>query len=68
MYGRKTIPMTETKPKITPPSSPASATGASEKPEARTSKAISETAKRFSSSGSISDYTALRALQLSKRS
>lgn len=68
MYGRKTIPLTENKPKITPPSSPASSNGSSEKPEARNSKAISETAKRFSSSGTLSDFAALRALQLSKRS
>ena len=68
MYGRKAIPLTENKPKITPPSSPASSNGSSEKPEARNSKAISETAKRFSSSGTVSDFAALRALQLSKRS
>ena len=67
MYGRKAIPLTETKPKITPPSSPASATGSSEKPEARVSKVISETAKRFSSTGNVNDFAALRALQLSKR-
>ena len=68
MYGRKAIPLTESKPKITPPSSPASSNGSSEKPEARNSKAISETAKRFSSTGTVSDFAALRALQLSKRS
>lgn len=67
MYGRKLIPQTEAKPKITPPSSPASATGISEKPEARSSKAVSEVAKRFSSSGSVSDFAALRALQLSRK-
>jgi hypothetical protein len=68
MYGRKSIPLTDAKPKITPPSSPTSSTGSSEKPEARSSKAISETVKRFSSTGSVSDYAAMRALQLSKRS
>lgn len=67
MYGRKLIPQTEAKPKITPPSSPASATGISEKPEARSSKAVSEVAKRFSSTGSVSDFAALRALQLSRK-
>jgi len=68
MYGRKTIPLTEAKPKINPPSSPASYNGASEKPEARSNKAVLEVAKRFSSSGSVSDFAALRAIQRSVRS
>jgi len=68
MYGRKTIPLVDAKPKISPPSSPATNNGSSEKPEARSSKAISDVAKRFSSSGSVSDFAALRAIQRSTRS
>lgn len=66
MYGRKLLP-TESKPKMTPPSSPAGNSASSDKPESRSSKATLDTKKRFAQSGRPSDFIALRALQLSKR-
>jgi len=67
MYGRKLIPQTSTNPKLTPPSTPSSTAGQSSKPDARISKALEEAQNRYKTTGSISDYTALRALQLSRR-
>lgn len=66
MYGRKVLP-TESKPKMTPPSSPTGNSASSDKPEARNSKTVLDTKKRFAESGRPNDFIALRALQLSKR-
>ncbi len=66
IYGRKVL-LTESKPKMTPPSSPAGNSASSDKPEGRSSKAVLDTKKRFAESGRPNDFIALRALQLSKR-
>jgi len=69
MYGRKEIPLTESKPagQIKPPSSPNSRAAQTEQPEGRTSKAEKEVRASFEQSGSTEDFIRLRTAQLNKR-
>lgn len=69
IWGRRNIPLTETKssPKLTPPSSPSASAGSSERKEAAPVKQAKEAAKRLNASGSVSDFVALRAAQISQR-
>ncbi len=70
MYGRKVLPPTRTTPrtiKSAPPRSASTVAAKSEKTVPRTAKKLSETAKQFQNSGSVSDFVALRTLQKQNR-
>jgi hypothetical protein len=67
MFARKPVSL-ETTPKVKPPSSPATGAAGAEKPESKGDRNVKERAKRFEENGSISDFVALRANQISKRS
>lgn len=70
IWGRKSIPLTESKPspRLSPPAAPSVSAGASERKESTSSKQVKEAAQRFASGkGAVSDYVALRAAQISQR-
>jgi len=67
MFARKAVAL-ETTPKVKPPSNPSTGAAAAEKPEAKGDRVVKERSKRFEEKGAISDFVALRASQISKRS
>lgn len=71
IYGRREIAMesvgTKSTPKINPPANPGSTAAAPSGSEAREAKAMKDAKGRLKDSGSIDDYVALRAAQISKR-
>lgn len=68
MYGRKLIPMdNKPSPKLTPPGSPSAAAAAGDRTPSAGERNVKEVSKRLADSGSVSDFIALRAAQLSKR-
>lgn len=68
MYGvRRSIPIDgPAKTKITPPVSPTPSVASPERVD-KSERSITETTKRFQETGSVSDFVALRAQQISKR-
>jgi hypothetical protein len=68
MFARKTIPMdSKPSPKLTPPGSPSSTAAAGDRTPSSGERNMKEVSKRLADSGSVSDFIALRAAQLSKR-
>jgi hypothetical protein len=67
MFARKAVSL-ESSPKVKPPSNPSSGVAAAEKPETKGDRTVKERSKRFEEKGSVSDFVALRASQISKRS
>jgi len=69
IYGRRTLEM-DSKPKtpaLSPPSTPSQAAAASDRPENRMDRQLKDIESRFKTTGSSSDFIALRAAQISKR-
>jgi hypothetical protein len=68
MFARKTIPLDgKPSPKLTPPGAPSSAAAAGDRTPTQGERNVKEVSKRLADSGSVSDFIALRAAQLSKR-
>ena len=68
MFARKVIPMDgKPSPKLTPPGAPSNAVAAGDRTPTAGERNVKEVSKRLADSGSVSDFIALRAAQLSKR-
>jgi hypothetical protein len=68
MFARRTIPMdSKPSPKLTPPGAPSSAVAIGDRTATPGERNMKEVSKRLSESGSVNDFIALRAAQLSKR-
>jgi hypothetical protein len=68
MFARKTIPMdSKPSPKLTPPGSPSATAAAGDRTPSSGERNVKEVSKRLADTGSVSDFIALRAAQLSKR-
>lgn len=68
MFARKIIPMDgKPSPKLTPPGSPSATAAAGDRTPSSGERNMKEVSKRLADSGSVSDFIALRAAQLSKR-
>lgn len=68
MFARKPIPMDgKPAPKLTPPGSPQSGVAIGDRTATQGERSVKEVSKRLADSGSVSDFIALRAAQLSKR-
>jgi len=68
IYGRKTIPMdSKPSPKLTPPGTPTGSAVSGDRTPTAGEKNMNEVSKRLATTGSVSDFIALRAAQFSKR-
>ena len=68
MFARKTIPMDgKPSPKLTPPGAPSNTVAAGDRTPTAGERNVKEVSKRLADTGSVSDFIALRAAQLSKR-
>lgn len=68
MFARRTIPLDgKPSPKLTPPGAPSTAVAAGDRTPTQGERNVKEVSKRLADSGSVSDFIALRAAQLSKR-
>lgn len=68
MFARKVIPLDgKPSPKLTPPGAPSNTAAAGDRTPSAGERSVKEVSKRLADSGSVSDFIALRAAQLSKR-